>query len=131
VPAYLTPEWLNAFAEAVGRDPLPEDTGSCTVRQVVQDGPGGEVRYDVVWDGTRLRVDPHPADAPADLVVTVDYATAAAIAQGHLSAQEGIDAGRIVLRGDLQHVRAARALLDAVDDRAAELRAATTYDPAP
>jgi hypothetical protein len=131
VPSYLSAAWLQAFAEALAREPLPEPAEGCRVRQVVVDGPRGDVRYDVGWDGERLGVDLEPGDGPADLVVTVDYQTAAAIAQGRMSAQEGIATGRITLRGSLQHVRAARALLGAIEDRVADLRAATTYDPGP
>lgn len=132
MPAYLSPEWLSAFADALSTEAPAEIAGSeadCLVRQQVTETPFGTVTYDVALADGRITVNltPDAATVP-DIVLSLAYDTAAAIAQGRLTAQEGISAGRIAVRGELARIVAARAVLGAIADRARKLRADTTYD---
>ncbi|HZJ26953.1 MAG TPA: SCP2 sterol-binding domain-containing protein [Acidimicrobiia bacterium] len=141
MPAYLSPEWCSAFADALSGEPLPDVDGpsaACVVRQCVTGTPFGTVAYDVALRSGRLQVDLEiDSDSDidgaddADVVMQLDYDTAVAVSQGRLSAQEAISAGRIVIRGRLERIVAARAVLTAIADRARNLRARTTYDSGP
>lgn len=104
-----------------------EDGGArLVVQQQVEGGPDGTVVWHVLVDGTtpRMRVGPHPSPT---VTFTQEYATAAAVAQGHLSAQEAFMTGRITLGGDAGALIAAAPAMTHLGDALAAVRAETTY----
>ncbi len=118
-----------------GEDPRGHDRGDgageagsprLVVQQQVDGGPDGSVVWHVLVDGTapRLRVGPHPSPT---VTFIQEYATAAAVAQGHLSAQEAFMTGRITLGGDAGALIAAAPAMAHVGDALAAVRAETTY----
>jgi SCP-2 sterol transfer family len=128
---YLSPEWIAAAGRAVaGDDRLRAALAgvALVVEQRVTGGPG-----DVVWhltigpDGVALCPGPADPDRPADLRLTTDYATAAAVASGTIGAQRAFVEGRLRVGGDLSLLMAHQRALAAVDDALAPVRARTTY----
>jgi hypothetical protein len=133
VSEFLSPEWLAALAEAAAADPLegPEIAQlRLVVEQRVPDAPGGPVTYSIALADGRASVRIGDGGEP-DVGLQADYATAAALHRGELSAQEAIGSGRLILHGSLDRVVAARRALAELDDRFAKLRTTTTYDHAP
>jgi hypothetical protein len=132
VPVFLSPAWIAELADALASAPLPphEPFPSFTVHQRVTGGPDGDRGYGVELSDEGIRVVPDPG-GPGELTCITDYATAVALHRGELTAQEALESGRLEVRGRLEQVTAARRMLVALDDAARELRAATTYDPAP
>jgi hypothetical protein len=129
---YLSPEWMAAAGRAVaGDDRLRAALAgvALVVEQRVTGGPDGEVVWHVAIgpDGVALRPGPAGADRPADLRLTTDYATAAAVAAGTVGAQRAFVEGRLRVGGDLSLLLAHQRALAAVDDALAPVRAGTTY----
>ena len=144
---YLSREWMDA-----ARGALAADTGlkaataevRLTLEQVVTGVPAevgpdatGSVRWHVRVDQGEVALSAGPA-APdgtaegdgADVRFTTDYATAAAIAAGRLSAQRAFLDGRLRVGGDVGMLGRNQRAFAAVDDALAAVRAATTF-PAP
>jgi hypothetical protein len=96
------------------------------VQAEVTDAPDGAVAYQMVFspDGARVM-----AGAPerADLVVSTDYATAAALAQAQTNAQHALMGGRLSLRGEVEQVGAAREMLVELSDLYAAVRETTEF----
>lgn len=144
MPRFLTPEWVDAFNDALGGVALPAQaaegslvaaSGHFTVTQVVHDVPpdGASVRTTLVLaDGVLgLRID-GPADAgagpePAHVTISLAYPDAAALSRGDLSPAEVLATGRVRVRGDLAVLVASQALLADAAHALAGLRAVTTY----
>lgn len=129
---YLSPEWMAAAGRALAADPaLAAVLGDLhlTIEQHITDGPDGDVVWHVAVAGGRVALTPGPApaDAPADLRFTTDYATAAAVATGELAAQRAFVEGRLRVGGDLSLLTAHHRTLAAVDDALAPVRAETSY----
>jgi hypothetical protein len=81
-------------------------------------------------------IDPPAAPPPAnrtslrsipDLTITCDWATATGLAQGTLSAQAALMAGRLRVRGDLAGLAGRAADLAGLDPVPASVRRQTTY----
>jgi putative sterol carrier protein len=121
---YLTSEWLEAARRALA---AAEDLGDAvgdvalTVEQVVD-----ATTFHVTLDHGKVTLAEGPAAAP-DLRFTTDYATAAAVAAGELSAQRAFGEGRLRVGGDLRLLIAHQRSIAALDDALAPVRAATTY----
>jgi hypothetical protein len=129
---YLSPEWIAAAGRAVAGDDRLRATLAgiaLVVEQRVTGGPDG----DVVWHlaigpgGVALQPGPADPDRPADLRLTTDYPTAAAVASGTIGAQRAFVEGRLRIGGDLSLLKAHQRALAAVDDALGPVRAATTY----
>jgi hypothetical protein len=140
---FLSPEW---FAE-VTRFPRPLETKAglplaeasaespLVLEQVVRDGPDGEVRYRVVVTAGGAYIEPpsnldrRPApDQPApDLTIACDWPTATDLAQGTLSAQAALMAGRLRVSGNLARLSRRAADLVGVDPVPDPVRRRTTY----
>jgi putative sterol carrier protein len=127
VARFLSAEWLEEVAAAAdGSDGRAGGGGALTVRQVVLEGPEGDVAYSVrVADG-RVRVDPG-AGGEADVEVTSDYDTAVAISKGELSPAVALSAGRLRLRGNVGLLALHHDAFAALGDVLAPVRAATEY----
>ena len=118
MPAFLSDEWVDALAGAASAATV--DPGvTLAVRQVV-DGTGWTVRV----AGGRISVDREPA---ADITLTTDRETAAALVRGEVAAQDAFAAGRLRLGGDLQKLLAAAGALSGLDAAYAGVREATTF----
>jgi putative sterol carrier protein len=129
VAAFLSDEWIVAL-DAVARacplvPPLPDD-GRLVVEQQVSDTPDGSARFHVVFDATGARVILGSADHP-DLVLITDYATACALHRGETNAQQALGRHRLKIRGDLTTIARRAAVLGAVGDLFASVRAQTTF----
>ncbi len=127
---YLSDQWFAAVADALtprgsGGDP---GTGAdaLVVEQHVHDAPEGIVMWhvEVTGDTRTIRRGPHPAPT---VTFTQDYATAASVARGDISAQEAFMTGRITLSGKAGALIAAGPALAALGDALAPVRASTTY----
>lgn len=122
--AFLTPAWISDLDAAARTLALPADL-RVVVQQVVRDDDV-EVAYVVEIAGGHGRVRPGRAENP-DVSFTQDRATAAAIAQGTLSAQAAFLDGRVRLGGDLRSVLNHAAELAVIGDAFATVRATTTW----
>lgn len=129
---YLSPEWLTDLDTAVRSVHVGDGTSIAIEQRVTGAAGGGEaVVYRLVAVDGRAGVATGPFEQTADVVLTLDVATAVDVARGRLNALEALQAGRIRLAGDADALRAASALLVAVAGATADLRAATEYPDAP
>lgn len=139
MPRFYSPEWVEAFNEAVAgvgvetaQSPDPGTAATYRVAQVVRnrpDGAGGEEACVIleVSDG-RLRLElPREPAWEADVTVVMDYADAVALSRGELDPSDALAGGRIRVRGNLSVLVAGQRLLAAAADRLGGLRAVTTY----
>jgi len=136
---YLSREWMDA-----ARGALAADTGlkaataevRLTLEQVVTGVPAevgpdatGTVRWHVRVDQGEVALAAGAGPEP-DVRFTTDYATAAAVATGGLSAQRAFLDGRLRVGGDVGMLGRYQRAFAAVDDALAAVRAVTTF-PAP
>ncbi|HZB70950.1 MAG TPA: SCP2 sterol-binding domain-containing protein, partial [Acidimicrobiales bacterium] len=97
-----------------------------TVQQVVVDGGGDPVRWALrVHDG-RVAVEAGAVTDP-DVTLTTDRATATALARGELAITDAFMAGRLRVAGDLRTLMRAGAVLGALDEAFAAVRARTDW----
>ena len=146
---YLSTEWVEAAGRALAADTaLKEATAdvALTLEQVVTGAPaglpggpdgsgeaggaGGDVRWHVAVDHGSVALAAGPAPQGFDVRFTTDYATAAAIAQGLLGAQQAFAEGRLRVGGDVTALGRHHRAFAAVDDALAGVRAATTFPDA-
>ncbi|HYX44550.1 MAG TPA: hypothetical protein VE760_05860 [Acidimicrobiales bacterium] len=125
---FLSPAWLEQMAATAGESEALRAAASgldLSVRQVVRGGPDGDVAYSVrLADGT-VTVDPD--DGAGDLEVVSDYATAAAISQGQVSAAAAFASGRVKLGGRVGSLAGHAGVLSGLGDVFGSLRATTEY----
>ena len=123
MPAFLSPDW---FDQALDR-PAPPDERTLVIQQIVVGSPYGDVAYLVVVGAGGAWIErPGPGVTP-DLTLTVDYQTAAAIAQGDLSTQRALMQGRLRVKGSTKALSGRLAELAGLDPMPPELRKNTTY----
>jgi hypothetical protein len=128
---FLSAEWFGEIADQRPAEPAGEP--GLVLEQVVQGTPDGEVRYRVVVGGGRAHIEPAgDAQAPGripspDLTIACDWPTASAMAQGQLSAQAALMAGRLRVRGSLARLSGRVADLAGLDPVPPEVRRRTTY----
>jgi SCP-2 sterol transfer family len=132
MPAYLTPEWVQAFNAALagldltdaiaaaGTDSVTASLGSFSVAQVVTDAPpgvvapGGSVRTVLtVHEGHITLVADPEENLPSNVTIVLTYTDAAAIARGELHPADALTAGRVRVRGELAVLVAGQAVLNA------------------
>jgi predicted lipid carrier protein YhbT len=118
VPVFLSEEWVAALASAAATAEVAAGT-TLSVRQVVDD-----VSWTVRVAAGRVSVD---RGADADVTITTDRATAAALVLGDLATQDAFAGGRLRLGGDLAKLLAAADGLAGLDAAYAGVRADTTY----
>ena len=138
---FLSPEWFDelaayglaspdgpARAAAAGDDgDNPREQGQ-VVEIVVAEAPEGEVRYQVVVEGTRVLVlSPRAVPRAAQVWLSSDYATMAAVASGELSALEALSAGRARVSGDISTLSGHQSRLAGLDSLPPPMRANTTF----
>ncbi len=126
VASYLSEEWFDQLG--AGKVPAaPAGTeGDVILEHLVTGGPDGDVRYHVRIVGRSITIVRGPATDP-DVTFAEDYATAAAIASGELSAPAALMSGRIRVGGDMATLIHHREVLAVDDPVPAAVRAATTY----
>jgi len=122
VPRFLSPEWFARLEELA---PAERVDGFVIEQQVARSGEA-PARYHVVIGDGGARVVAGPAERP-DLVISSDYPTAAALAQGTLSAQDALTEGRLHFRGDLAAAAARRDEWVGVEALPAALRTETEF----
>ena len=122
---FLSPEWIAALDAAAREATVPAGV-RLTIQQNVTDGKDGEVCYNLVVDGGRLRFLPGEAEAP-DVTLVQTREVAAALSSGTLNAQQALEAGRLKLRGDIGHLAREGNALGAMEDVFAAVRADTSY----
>ena len=130
---FLSDEW---FGEVNRLAPTVPDDLDVIVEQHVAGGPGGDVAYQVRVAGGRLtvgrvgRVGRVGAAGPPqdpDVVLLLDYATAAALGTGRLTAHDAFLTGRIRLRTGVSQLERAATALAALAPSLAALAGSTTY----
>lgn len=126
---FLSAEWLEQLAvAAAASDDLRRASAGTTVavRQVVSDGPDGDVDYVVRVDRGTVSIT-SGAEGLTDVEISEDYATAAAISQGLLTPAAAFAAGRLKLGGRVGLLVEHAPLFAAVGGVFAAVRATTTY----
>lgn len=118
VPQFLTDEWITALADAAAAAEA-DPSVTFSVRQVA-----GDTSWTVRVAGGRFSIDRDPV---ADVTLTTDIETAAALVRGELATQDAFATGRLRLGGDLQKLLAAAGALGGLDAAYAGVRATTTY----
>lgn len=125
---FLSSEWFEELSQAGSGLPVAGEPprGTVTIQQVVTGGPEGDVAYVIrVRDG-RLEATPGWA-GDANVTITEDLATAAALSRGELSARQALLAGRVQLRGDTDSLLASLAAMQAAQAGVDQVRSRTSY----
>ncbi len=117
---FLSADWLTALDRAASGLAIDPTVALC-VEHVVDD-----VVYHVRYADGRVRVLPGAAESPT-VRVRADRATAAAIAQGTLSAQRAFMQGQLSVEGDTLMLSTTPASLRGLDDVYTEVRANTDW----
>src|SRR2546421_11524055 len=126
---FLSDEWLAELNEAVAADEdvlLAASDVHLTVQQVVVGPNGSEPRYATWVDDGRVELSPGRLD-DADVTITEDYDTAAALARGETTPQDAILAGKVRVSGDLGALLRGQEVLERMRTRFDDVRARTEY----
>ncbi|MGI9603017.1 MAG: SCP2 sterol-binding domain-containing protein [Acidimicrobiales bacterium] len=126
MPLFLSADWIASANTLLGQIPSLDVGEPLVIQQNVSDHRG-DSSYHMVFDRDGARLVGGAATGP-DVVFTLDYDTAAAVAQGRVSAQAAFQNGALEVSGDMAALVAHRALVATCDDALAPLRTATTYD---
>jgi putative sterol carrier protein len=129
VTQYLSEEWLDQAAAALAADPAMAAATAevdLSIRYEVTGSPTGKTVYGIRMNHGSTLLEPGPAK-DAQVSFAMDYDTAAAIAQGELSAQAAFMQGRLKLDGDVSVLIRQHSAIDGFSDALAPLREATTY----
>lgn len=122
---FLTDAWIAELDRVAQGASAPFDL-RLVIQQVVLEARGVERCYAVRVEDGRVSIAPGRAQ-DADLTLTQDRATAAAIARGELSAQVAFMAGELRVGGDLRLVLERAGALAALGDVFAAARNSTTW----
>jgi putative sterol carrier protein len=129
VVRFLSDQWVAALDEAAAADDHVQKAASgmrLTIQQVVTRPGRDERRYSIEIDDGRVRLSPGRAD-DADVTITEDYDTAAALAQGVTTPQDAILAGRVRVRGDVGALLKGQEVLERVRASFEVVRAGTEF----
>lgn len=118
---FLSPEWLDSMRAATA-DAAPGT--DLRILQRVTDGPAGDVEYVLALAAGEVRFE---TAGPADVELTTDYDTAAAISQGLLSPAAAFAAGRLRVGGAVSSLVAHQEAFAGIGKLLAEVAEATTY----
>lgn len=126
VASYLSDQWFDEVGALDSGPGAASPDADLVVQHVVTGGPDGAVSYHVcIGDGIATVV--RGRAAQPHVTFAEDYATAAAVARGDMSAPAALLAGRIRVGGDLASLIAHHDGLVVDDPVPAAVRAATTY----
>ena len=126
---YLSLEWIEALsAEVAASAALAElaDHHRIGVTQVVTDGPEGDVTYHLQVGEGEATFGAGVA-FPEDVRMEQSWATAIAVAEERLNAQEAFINGHILLTGDQQTLVASQPVFAALDVVFKTVRQHTEY----
>jgi alkyl sulfatase BDS1-like metallo-beta-lactamase superfamily hydrolase len=126
---YLSAAWIDELSLAVeDHDELAvaAEGVDLVVQQRIIGAPGGDVEYHVTIGDGVVKVNAGAA-VSVDVTFTQDYATAAGVASGAVSALQALNDGRVAIRGDVNRLRTAQAVLGALEEVLDEVRQRTTY----
>jgi SCP-2 sterol transfer family len=126
VARFLSDEWFDQ-AGALGTEAaslLPEAT--VVLQHTVSGSPAGDVCYHLRLAEHAAEIVRGPSSHP-DVTFAEDYATAAAVASGEVSAPAALLAGRIRVGGDMAALVAHQSIISGNDPLSAAVREATTY----
>jgi hypothetical protein len=129
MPEFLSAAWLAALDEAVRAAPELRTDEPVVVEQVVRDDDGVEVRWRVRFGPSGATVDTGfdtTADDDADVVLVADRATAWALHEGALRAQDAFARGALKVRGRPEVLTGRAELFAALARALAPVRAGTT-----
>jgi putative sterol carrier protein len=127
---FLSPAWFDAVQAALAAsDAVRDATRDSTLRllQVVTGGPDGDVSYLVTAKRGAVRIAPEQPHVSADVTLAATWDTAVAIATGALAPHDAFTTGRLVVRGDIDVLRAQAPALAGLSHAFDEVRAETTY----
>ena len=97
---FLSREWLDHLRTLMSA--AAPAAGALSVHQRVTGGPDGDVEYTLRLADGRITLEPGGVGAsPADVDLTSDYETAAAISQGLLSPAAAFAGGRLRVGGSV------------------------------
>ncbi|HVA10250.1 MAG TPA: SCP2 sterol-binding domain-containing protein [Acidimicrobiales bacterium] len=132
MPRYLSPEWVQAFNDALSRldlteaiaaaaaDSVTAGSGSFAVAQEVSGVPegvnqsGGVVRTVLTVAADRITLESDPdGTRPTNVTIVLGYADALAMARGDLNPADALAAGRVRIRGELAVLVAGQVVLAA------------------
>ena len=125
---FLSREWLAQMAATAGASEALREAASgldLSIRQMVRDGPDGDVAYTVRLAGGTVTV--APGGEGGDLDVVSEYGTAAAISQGKLSPAAAFASGRLKLGGSVGVLAGHARVLSGLGDVFGSLRETTEY----
>ncbi len=125
---FLSPEWLARLGAATASATASASPAiGLSVHQRVTGGPDGDVEYVLRVGGGGVHFEPGPLTAPADVELTTDYATAAAISQGRLSPASAFAGGRLRVSGAISALVAHQEALAEIGTLLAGVSEDTTY----
>lgn len=129
---FLSDDWFAALSDAAAArvpppdDPLAEIT--LIIGQQVDDGPSWQLVVDHGQLSVRTGHETTGDDVQADVRLSSDRATAAAIASGTEAALDAFMVGRLRVGGDVQKLVEHRAAFEAIGDIFASVRSDTTFE---
>jgi hypothetical protein len=118
---FLSAEWMELLAAAL---PASDPSVSVRIAQVVTGAPAGDVRYCVVIDAGRARVETCVA---GDVTLSMPYEVAVGLATGRLRPQDVLQSGDVRVSGDLSLLQTVTSVLGDLGPALAEVRDHTTY----
>lgn len=121
---FLSPDWLEHMSAATS---TAAPTVALSVHQRVTGGPDGDVEYTVRLVDGCVRFEPGPSARPADIQLSSDYDTAAAISQGRLSPAAAFAAGRLRVGGAVSSLVNHQETFAEIGKLLAGVAEATTY----
>jgi len=121
VASFLSGAWFEELEAA-----SPSAGGALVLQHVVTGSPDGDVCYHLLVGDGQARIVRGRAVHP-HVTFTEDYATAAGIASGRLSAPAALLAGRIRVAGDMAQLISRQGDLAVADPVPSAVRAATSY----
>jgi hypothetical protein len=128
---FLSEEWFKAVDRTAGAAAAGAAAAAAdlVLEHVVTGTPEGDIRYEVHVGPSGGWVQPGsttPGPAPR-VTIASDYATAVAVASGHLSTQAALLAGRFCIGGSVAALAERQSDLVGLDLIPESVRADTTY----
>ena len=109
---YLSQQWFDEMNASITAGDSKEPT-HLVLQQVITGGPDGDVAYTMVIEDGSVRIEPgqHPG---ADVTITEDYQTAAAVHRGEVTLQDAFMTGRVKVSGNIASLIANQAALSSI-----------------
>lgn len=127
---FLSPAWFVAVQEALSTSKavaVATSGASLRLLQVVTGGPDGDVAYLLIVEDGSVRITPGPPDVTAQVTLAATWDTAVAIATGALAPHDAFTTGRLLVRGDIEVLRAQAPALADLDSAFDQVRSGTAY----